>query len=686
MEFKTSLEKYAAYPEQVYAGVLGKIIGVYVGRPFEQWSHKRIMEELGEIEYYVHDRLGHPLIVTDDDISGTFAFLRALEEHDYDPNITSQQIGKTWLNQIVSRRTILWWGGVGQSTEHTAFHRLKSGIPAPESGSIARNGKTVAEQIGAQIFIDGWGLLCPGDPAAAVSFAERAARVSHDGEAVVGAQMIAAMIACAFDGGSIEEVIEKASEYIPQDSMIRALVDDVRQRVANEPDYLKGFPSLDETYGYHRYPGGCHIIPNHALILFALFHGKGSFAQSMKVVNTCGWDTDCNAANVGTILGVLNGLNGLHEKDWRGPVADRLYVAAAAPHRVISDAAQEAQRIVQTAHLLRGEQPPYFPTYNFEFPDSVQGWSPVEYDFGAILISGPADTEASCFTWLESLEMKGYELMGSPTLMTGQTIGIVYEDAHVAPPFEVVLEYQIDAENKREIVAGHHFPKNPQKEYQGTVGQTGHLVTITVPETKGFPIRKLGIRLLEEGTLRIAGIEISGTPVLDLTNGGSPAQQLQWMNAVDDWSKWSLGFRLSHESGDGLFLHGAGGVSDVSLAADIHVTLAQRCGLVLGCSGLRRYLGLVLTADGQIQLIQQYDDETIVLAEERFRGTPFSSHPFRFSALYVPDREATILEGSIGDNLLRIGVQGRHPGSVGYLISEGRIDSPLLSIRPVARA
>ena len=27
------------YLERVYAGVLGKIIGVYLGRPFEGWTH-----------------------------------------------------------------------------------------------------------------------------------------------------------------------------------------------------------------------------------------------------------------------------------------------------------------------------------------------------------------------------------------------------------------------------------------------------------------------------------------------------------------------------------------------------------------------------------------------------------------------------------------------------------------------
>ena len=53
------------YAERVYAGVLGKIIGVYLGRPFEGWTYDRIMKELGEIWYYVHEQRHVPLIVTD---------------------------------------------------------------------------------------------------------------------------------------------------------------------------------------------------------------------------------------------------------------------------------------------------------------------------------------------------------------------------------------------------------------------------------------------------------------------------------------------------------------------------------------------------------------------------------------------------------------------------------------------
>ena len=49
------------YQEKVYAGVLGKIIGVYLGRPFEQWTHDTIIQRLGEINYYVNDKLNKPL-------------------------------------------------------------------------------------------------------------------------------------------------------------------------------------------------------------------------------------------------------------------------------------------------------------------------------------------------------------------------------------------------------------------------------------------------------------------------------------------------------------------------------------------------------------------------------------------------------------------------------------------------
>ena len=200
----------ADYAERVYAGVLGKIIGVYLGRPFEGWPIEMIDEHLGEINYYVHDMLDVPLVVTDDDISGTFTFVRAMEDYHFKQDLSARDIGRTWLNYLIEERTVLWWGGLGNSTEHTAYLRLKSGIDGPDSGSIETNGQVVAEQIGSQIFIDGWALIYPGDPERAARLAAEASMVSHGGEAVYGAQVVAAMEAQAFVENDLNKLIDTA--------------------------------------------------------------------------------------------------------------------------------------------------------------------------------------------------------------------------------------------------------------------------------------------------------------------------------------------------------------------------------------------------------------------------------------------------------------------------------------------
>src|SRR5947209_8898162 len=135
----------ADYLERAYAAVLGKLIGVYLGRPFENWSYERITRELGPIRGYVHERLGAPLVVTDDDVAGTFTFVRALEDHRARRDLSAREIGETWLNYIVEKKSHLWWGGNGTSTEHTAWLNLKRGVPAPQSAWIALNGRAVGE-------------------------------------------------------------------------------------------------------------------------------------------------------------------------------------------------------------------------------------------------------------------------------------------------------------------------------------------------------------------------------------------------------------------------------------------------------------------------------------------------------------------------------------------------------------
>ena len=250
-----------------------------MGRPFEGWSYERIQQRLGDIEYYVHDKLDVPLIVTDDDIAGTFTFIRALEDHGTNPDISPKDIGESWLNYLIKGRSVLWWGGLGQSTEHTAYLRLASGIDAPMSGSMEMNGQVVAEQIGAQIFIDGWAMVAPGDPDQAVKFAEAAARVSHDGEAVYGAKVLAAMEAMAFVENDIQKLIDIGLSYIPKESVIARMIADLRAWYAVEKDWRATREKLEANYGYDKYGGNCHMVPNHGLIIHSLLHGEGVFLR-----------------------------------------------------------------------------------------------------------------------------------------------------------------------------------------------------------------------------------------------------------------------------------------------------------------------------------------------------------------------------------------------------------------------
>ena len=342
-----------------------------------------IQKRLGDIEYYVHEKMNVPLVVTDDDIAGTFTFVRALADNDYDPDISAKAIGDAWLNYLIENKTILWWGGLGNSTEHTAFLRLKSGIEAPASGSANMNSVIISEQIGAQIFIDGWAMVSPGDAEQAAKLATRAASVSHDGEAIHGAVVLAVMEAMAFVESDMNKLLDYALGLIPTDSVIKKLIDDIRGWAVTESDWRAARERLAGIYGYDKFGGNCHMVPNHGLIILSLLFGQDDFSETMKIINTSGWDTDCNSGNVGCLMGIKNGLAGIDVSldkglDWRSPIADRIYVTAADPSYGISDCVRETQFIANTArrmNQLSPWQPKQGAQFHFEMPGSLQGFA-----------------------------------------------------------------------------------------------------------------------------------------------------------------------------------------------------------------------------------------------------------------------------------------------------------------------
>jgi len=629
----------ADYEERVYAGVLGKIIGVYLGKPFEGWTCERITAELGEITGYVHEKFGRSIVELDDDIAGTFAFVRAMADYGSGRDITADEIGRTWLNCLIEGRTVLWWGGLGTSTEHTAYLRLKSGLTAPDSGSIEVNGPVVAQQIGGQIFIDGWGMVAPGDPELAAELAREAASASHDGEGIYGAQVVAAMEALAFVEADINRLLDIAVSFIPKDSHIYRLIGELRELHGGQPDWRGAREWLAAEYPYARFGGSCPMVPNHGLIILALLYGGGNFAKSLMIVNTSGWDTDCNSGNLGCLLCIRDGLAAFDADgiDWRGPVADRLYVPTADAGGGVTDAVIETYRIVNSGRALAGLDavtPKGGARFHFEFPGALQGFAVEPRGAAAVALEnveghsrlgkralairyrklGTARVSTPTFARPEEFQDFGYRMVASPTLYAGQTVRAgVQADAENESPVTCRLTVDVfGADDELVVMQGGEVSLEPGGDRE---------LTWRVPDTKGSPIADVGIELASDagadGVAYLDYLRWDGAPnvVLGAAERGGTMWQRAWVNGADtvSFGRGDRTYRICQNRGTGLLIQGTREWTDYRASTSIRVNLAASAGLAARVGGMRRYYALLLVKEG-VQLVKAFDELT-VLAE-----------------------------------------------------------------------
>ena len=687
----------ADYLERVYAGVLGKIIGVYLGRPFEGWSHRDILDKLGEVDYYVHDRLKVPLVVTDDDISGTFTFLRALPDYDFSPNLTPEQIGQTWLNYIIENKTVLWWGGMGMSTEHTAFLRMKRGVMPPASGSIATNGQVVAEQIGAQIFIDGWGLINPGDPERAADFARRAGSVSHDGEAIYAAQVVAALVAQAFVEQEIDKLLDTAVSLIPADSIIARMIADIRQWHADGLSWKQGFAKIEAHYGYDKYGGNCHVVPNHAIIIHALLHGAGDFQRSLMIANTCGWDTDCNSGNVGCIMGVRNGLAGIDKgPDWRGPVADKIYLPTADGGRCITDAVTEAVRVSNIGRALRGlppEEPKNGARFHFELPGSVQGfqvsdpkdaeisWTLGQSENGLSSLSVRlkrqfSRIETETFTSPLGRKMSGYALMASPSIYPGQTVRcrVIADDSNPQP---LVISLYLACYG---LDDGIHPISGPFCRLSPSESTT---FEFKVPDTEGYPIAYIGLVICaadgRKGLAHVDYLTWDGTPDVTFRRVEGKTWKEQWVCGVSEHATWGEPFRLVQNEGTGLLITGCREWTDYRVESAVTPHLVVSGGIAARVQGMKRYYALVLKRGGGVQLVKALNGKE-VLVDVPFDWELGETHAL---GLEVVGKRLT---GYVDSQKLIEYEDTNHPltgGGIALILTEGRMGAYEVKVGPI---
>ena len=668
----------AAIAEATYAGVLGKMIGVYLGRPVEGWAYEAIRERFGEVDRYVHEPLGQPLVVADDDLSGSFGFFRAVADGSARRDPAAAEFGDTWLNTIIEDKTILWWGGFGRSTEHTAYLRLKAGYRAPRSGSGTLNGEMLATQIGAQIFTDPLALMSPGDPERASALIRRAASVSHDGVALDCAAFLGALQALAFVHRPLAELMAAAEPFAHGDRL-RRLLDDVRGICSREADWREVRAWLDPHHGYGVYHGPCPILTNHAMVLAALLLGGDDFRRSVTIAASAGYDTDCNAGSVGCLNGVRLGLAAI-PGDLREPAADRLLVVTAEGGRCVSDAVLAGMlrggpgtsdppgspggarsAYAASAAGEAGFAPGRRPRFGFELAGAQQGFTPCPHaPAGAapVRVAGSdhpgvelhyRDLTAGSRAWVSTPVFLDFDQVAdnfsthaSPTLYATQEVTVRLQvPAAAAGPAPAAAAYVLyyDAADGVQRVRSPAHPLRPG----------ANTLRWEVPDTGGMPLFRLGLELRAPraaaarlaGSVRLLSVDWDGAP-RDFRQRGmlmSSIWNLQphwlraWVSAAREFAPdFELTYCVSHSADNGLVTLGTRDWRDYAVETRLRFSLHRSGGLVLRSRGLRRYYAAVFSGGRRLAIVARQDEATHVLAQADVPYETERLYALRFAA------------------------------------------------------
>jgi len=276
------------------------------------------------------DRLNY--MPVDDDTNYTATGLLILKKHGAD--FTPADVAQFWMENIPLLATF--------TAERAAYRNFSQHIQPPHSASY-RN--PYREWIGAQIRADVFGYVNAGHPERAAEFAWRDACISHVKNGIYGEMFVAAMIAAAPYCSDVLEMIEVGLSEIPQDCRLAAAVRetiDWRRRGFSYDEAVAEIHATWDEYDFHHW---CHTIPNAVICVVALLWGEDDFGKSICRAVQPAFDTDCNGATVGSIMGMRLGTKGIESK-WTDRLDDTLHTSLAGYNEVkISQMAEETFKV-----------------------------------------------------------------------------------------------------------------------------------------------------------------------------------------------------------------------------------------------------------------------------------------------------------------------------------------------------
>ena len=324
--------------KKLYGAWLGRICGCMLGKTVECMKTNELVPFLKEtgnfpMHRYIYrtdlsdeicKKYNFPLAgrVYADEIDGmpvdddtNYVVLAQLIIEKYGRDFTPYNVSRAWL-EYQSKDAYC-------TAERVAFCNFVKGFEPPHSATYKN---PYREWIGAQIRGDYFGYINPGDPETAAEMAWRDASISHIKNGIYGEMFIAAMLAAAAVTNDIEKIILCGLAQIPYTSRLYEDIMSVIADYKNNVEQTACFDKIHKKYDEYTSHGWCHTISNAMIVAAALLYGKGDYTKSICMAVETGFDTDCNGATVGSVLGMANGIDSIPEY-WTKPINDTLHTS-----------------------------------------------------------------------------------------------------------------------------------------------------------------------------------------------------------------------------------------------------------------------------------------------------------------------------------------------------------------------
>lgn len=274
------------YRKKTRACFLGKAVGGTLGMPFEGNVNTR------NVTYY------EPVpteMVANDDLDLQVVWLEAIIEN-------GLPVNRKYLADAWEAKVNYHFDEYG-----TAIRNIKNKMPAPMSGYF---NNTFYAGMGAAIRAELWACLAPANPALAVKLAMEDGCVDHYSDGVDAIAFVAALESAAFVESDTRKLLDIGLSYIPKNSKLWNAVTDTINWYDEGGELFEIREKILARYGKCDWEKGnfnwTDAVINMAFTVLAWLCGEGDFSKCICYATNLGYDTDCTAGIIASILGIIN--------------------------------------------------------------------------------------------------------------------------------------------------------------------------------------------------------------------------------------------------------------------------------------------------------------------------------------------------------------------------------------------